>query len=342
MLLNLINLNKDHIDVVSEHIRRIIDMEGYKILNISTEMKICKLMIDKFRDSVKRLLKSGNIYKVFEELYKIFTVFSYVSDIDESIDTILKILENYNIEKDFLEVCTQSNIQYLKNIVNKVKNVDFRNNAKVITEQLLTSRSCDKVFYKARDLGIKDRIVHMMIYVIHNLLKDTEYELSNIDKVPPHVDIHNVKVLLRLGVLNFDRNILDRYVGSGRYFMRIIPICAKLAPDEVYKTVWEVLKRKSLDAIFEISKRVNIEPLVLSFYLSAIGKNYCIFNDDEKSSKHYCPIKELKTCPLSTVCRTYVGLNSMLIFSRRQLRLLLKYLNAPKNVIENSCEVIVV
>ncbi len=344
MLTNMIYINKDQLDYVCDHLNRIINNEQSKILEISPETRIVQHIVSKLRENISTETLHKDIYTVMRDIYTIFLIISEISELEENYDIIMKILDLYKYGKDILMECSRIEDTRIRNVISRVtkKNVDINKNSKIILETLITSRNYDKVFQKVKDLGIKDRISQMMILALDYLLRDTTYDIAGIEKIQPHVDIHIAKVLLRLGVLCLDRTVLSRYVEHGKYIIKILPICAKLAPDEPFKTVWEVLRRRCIEAIFEISRKSNIIPILLSFYISGIGRQYCVYNDNERATQHYCPIKNVRTCPLSTVCRTYVGLNNILIMSRRQLRMILRFIDVPKKYIEDACELLVI
>ncbi len=325
MLINAFRIDEDRVSKLCEIIKReVADSEDKLVFEIllpfSNEARLIKSMVDNFREKIHEILRRGGIRDLIYNMLELFHVINRVSDIEE---------HNVTLDSIKAEISTKLSDKDRE----KIKDASKR-----VSDVLVTSRNCVKVFDEVRRIGLKDRISQMFIYVLDRVLRGTDLELVSIEKVPPHIDIHIVKVFLRTGVIIPVREVLNRYAGESKYVVRILPVCAKLAPDEPFKTVWDVLRRKCIDVFGILKDSLNMSQIALSVYLSMIGRRFCIFNDDSKARDDYCPVKGLITCPLSQACGSFFGETRILIFSRRQMRLVLRFFNAPRSIVENSCE----
>ncbi len=326
MLINAFKIDREEIERLCEIIIKIGENDEKLLENLvtySNEARLIKSIVNMFdKETISNIIKRGGIRELLREILRIFYTINKISDIES---------QNITIE-DISRKFKESDIGDVR---------QFEDHVKRISDTILTSRNCVKIFEELRRAGFKDRISQMLIYVLYLVLLGTDFELASIEKVPPHVDIHIIKIFLRTGALIPCKDVLNRYAGESRYIVKIVPVCAKLAPDEPFKTVWDVLRRRSIEIFQIFTERVNISQIILSIYLSNIGRRLCIFNDDSKAVDEYCPIKGVMTCPLSDACKSYRGDSRIMIFSRRQMRLVLRFFNASRDVIERSCECIV-
>ena len=329
MLINAFRIDEDKISKLCEIIRKdVADSEDKLIFEVllpfSNEARLIKSIIDSFKEEVREMIRRGGVRELMCNMLELFYVINKISDIEE---------HNITLDNIKSELSTKLSVKDREKI---------KDDAKKVSDILITSRNCVKIFDEARRIGLKDRISQMFVYVLDRVLRGTELELASIEKVPPHIDIHIIKVFLRMGIIVPVREVLNRYAGESKYIVRILPVCAKLAPDEPFKTIWDVLRRKCIDVFGMLRDSLNMSQIALSIYLSMIGRRFCIFNDDVKARDDYCPVKGLITCPLSQACSSYLGDNRILIFSRRQMRLVLRFFNAPRSIIENSCECLLI
>ncbi|NPA23450.1 MAG: hypothetical protein GXO23_04055 [Crenarchaeota archaeon] len=328
MLLSAFKIDEEAIERVCEIVRRDVAESEDKLMNVlvtlSNEARLIRSITEIFnKDTVIEIIKRRGVRELVEELLKIFNIINKISDIESTGTTLSEILEkSRKITEKELEA--------------------IRESSRRLSETLITSRSCLKIFEEAGRVGLRDRISQAFVYVINNVLKGTEFELGAIEKVPPHIDIHVIKVFLRTGILVPVRDVLNRYVGESRYVLKILPVCAKLAPDEPFKTVWDVLRRRSLEVFNIMKDRLNTSQILLSIYISVIGRKFCLFSDDSRSRDSACPIKGLVLCPLSRACSSYLADRGVQVFSRRQMRLVLRLFNAPRSVVDNACESILI
>ncbi len=348
MLLEMVKVNEDVISLVADQIKRSFGSTEDEILSKLKEQVPEIIALDKILEKLKAIheeVKRGKLDLLYTYLLSLFTAIQEVPDVSEDPDVVIELVSKSEPVTDPLRVVSYTGKRAyaveakLSSLKSKIEDL-----SKKLRDITVTSRDATKIYTEVLSSRVlKDKFASLLAYTAYLYLRGTNYELGNHLNIPAHIDIHIVKVLLRLGILELDKNILARYVGAGRYIARIIPIYAKLAPDEPYKTPWDVLRRKSLDATKKLSEQLNITQTLLSILLSDIGRKNCLFNDDQSATTDTCPIKGLKTCPLATACKTYAGLTTIKIFSRRQARILLRYFEIPtRKVEEKECELLMI
>ncbi|GEM_PF-7114745 len=348
MLLNAVKVNEDVLNAVVDYISRNLGKGEEDILRAvipdAPDLQIVQRIVERFGEEAKKLINLGLVEKVVSQIVKLYYIIQELPDIEEVYDTIVGIVDMLSPDLDVLDVASRYQDKKVQQAALKADTKKLSEVSKKVSETIIASRDLARVLQElSAGKFFKDKIAILTSYTIHRLLKGTRFELGNVLSLPAHVDIHLLKVFLRVGILQIDSEVLEKYAGAGKYKVKIIPVCAKLAPDEPFKTLWDVLRRHSLSVLKSMSEKLECPQIVLASYFSSIGRRVCIFNDDSVAGKHLCPIKELRQCPLAVVCRTYAGLQNVKIFSRRQARLLLRYFGvSSRRAEEVECELIVI
>ncbi len=348
MLLNAIQVNEDVVNALSDRLSTILGKGEDAVFNSALpecpDLQVIERIYEKFGNEARRLVDVGLVEKVVSRVIELFAIIQELPDIEESFDIIKSLIDSIDFGKCVIEQASNVGEKKLVQATSKIDKNKLSQLSKRAAELIITSRDAVRVFQEVSAGKLfKDKMAILLMYCIHRLLKGTRFELGNVLSLPAHVDIHLIKVLLRVGVLVINPEVLEKYAGAGRYRVRIVPVCARLAPDEPFKTLWDVLRRHSLTVLKVLCERLEAPQLLIGEYLSAIGKRICIFNDDSVASPHLCPVKDLRQCPLAVVCRAYAGLQNVRIFSRRQARLLLRFFGvSPRRAEDVECELIVI
>ncbi len=348
MLLNAVKVNEDVLSAVVDYLSRSLGKGEEDLLKAvlpeTLDLQIVQRVVEKLGEEARRAINLGLVEKVISQIVKVFYLIQELPDIEEAYDIVVSAVDLLSLDTDVVEAASRHQDRRIQQAATKTDLRKLAEISKKISETIVTSRDLVKVFQEfSAGRFFKEKVAILASYAVHRVLKGTRFELGNVLALPAHVDIHLLKVLLRTGILQIDPEVLEKYAGAGKYKVKIVPVCAKLAPDEPFKTLWDVLRRHALTALKLIAEKFECPQIIFASYFSAIGRRVCIFNDDSLAGKHLCPVKELRQCPLAVVCRTYAGLQNLKIFSRRQARLLLRYFGVSSRKAEEvECELIVI
>jgi len=160
------------------------------------------------------------------QLNKIFENFERIENFDKTIQFI----------KEFLKIPTKI-YEHFENLLRKF----FTNFDRLFNDfqSILNKGDARSLYIYFIQTGlIKDKTASLLAYAFSRITT-----LSNVKLIIPHIDIHIIKILLRLGIIKPDYENLRRLI-EGKYVTKIIPINLDLGDG---KSVFSILKRLSLD-----------------------------------------------------------------------------------------------
>ena len=304
------------------------DFPEFKFIKILSRIRNLEL-----KDLFKIIFISGFLFqKTISNEIGIEALNSYLNKILENIEILQNSDKIIQFTKEFLKIPVKI-FENLENIIRKF----FTNLDKLFTDfqSILNKGDARSLYDYFIQTGlIKDKTASLLVYTFSKITT-----LTNARLIVPHIDIHVIKILLRIGIIRPDYENLRKLI-EGKYIMKILPINFELSSG---KSIFSILKKLSIDAITKICDKIGITSILMTYYLSNLSKEKCLFNDDVNSSNNTCPIKNIDICPFQDICDTYYNKINIKIFSRRQLKNILKILKLPSREIEeHTVEVIVI